>query len=349
MAAGEICGRKSLLAFLQPMYVLLFTGTCYAIFLVFELLPRIESIHSYIGPDLWGYSAYESEVVFTAVSFHFFLLMFLVSFRLAAFRSPGRIPMQTANDLNLWRDGLFQINTETEETIKRIVSTLGMKLTDDLRDLVRSMIVVERKKRFGFHRFCSFCTLYKPDRTHHCRICGKCTLRMDHHCPWLANCVGYGNYKYFLLTVFYALCLSASMVIQMAPTFVHIMQGLHDNLALLPVVLIYACVFMLTPLLLFFMGFHIYLTANAMTTIEYREKKNSEDPYVQRRFQVAHLKFDQGYMENLKDSLGPVWSWLIPYFDGKNGCYTFSKSMSTCASTQKIEGEGMLLGGKQGV
>ena len=31
----------------------------------------------------------------------------------------------------------------------------------------------------------------------------RCVLKMDHHCPWIANCVGYHNHRYFVLYLMY--------------------------------------------------------------------------------------------------------------------------------------------------
>ncbi|KAG5504855.1 hypothetical protein GH5_05486 [Leishmania sp. Ghana 2012 LV757] len=57
--------------------------------------------------------------------------------------------------------------------------------------------------RLGRLRYCSFCKQFKPDQAHHCNICRCCVYRMDHHCPWINNCVGRGNSKFFLLFVGY--------------------------------------------------------------------------------------------------------------------------------------------------
>lgn len=50
---------------------------------------------------------------------------------------------------------------------------------------------------------CKKCISPKPPRTHHCSVCDRCILGMDHHCPWLNNCVGYFNARYFYLYMVY--------------------------------------------------------------------------------------------------------------------------------------------------
>ncbi|CAI4038008.1 hypothetical protein SMKI_04G3470 [Saccharomyces mikatae IFO 1815] len=46
---------------------------------------------------------------------------------------------------------------------------------------------------------CSTCHIIKPARSKHCSICNRCILVADHHCIWVNNCIGKGNYLQFYL------------------------------------------------------------------------------------------------------------------------------------------------------
>jgi len=127
--------------------------------------------------------------------------------------------------------------------------------------------------KHGERRNCDKCAKVKPDRCHHCRNCNRCILKMDHHCPWVNNCVGFHNYKYFILfltwTVITALFVAACFLGRVIDIF---SQGGSD--LLIVTAFIIATVFGLG--LSVFAGTHYVYVLNNQTTIEVLEKKSDK-------------------------------------------------------------------------
>ena len=138
-------------------------------------------------------------------------------------------------------------------------------------------------------RFCSREKKWKPQRTHYCSAIGRNVLKMDHYCPWLANCVGFFNHKYFLLFILYATVASGWATVASAhllatnsavslfgsPAVVHSLSAaqvffLTEGLCISSLVSL-----VLTP----FTAFHLFLVARNQTTLEYCEGQNRTVSY----------------------------------------------------------------------
>ncbi|KAM1336754.1 hypothetical protein ACFX13_041793 [Malus domestica] len=157
---------------------------------------------------------------------------------------------------------------------------------------------------------CDKCSTYKPPRTHHCRVCRRCVLRMDHHCMWINNCVDYWNYKAFFMLALYATlaCLySTVMIIKCVSQkdFEFIGSDSHKVMSGLVMA-------SLTVMLGALLGWHIYLITNNMTTIEYYEGIRAAW-LAGKSGQSYRHPYNLSVHKNISLVLGPsMLKWLCP-------------------------------------
>jgi len=174
-------------------------------------------------------------------------------------------------------------------------------------------INLQEMKKSGDRRHCKWCGKYKPDRCHHCRVCRTCILKMDHHCPWIYNCVGFFNYKYFFLLLFYSVMDLHFIAWTMSETVVLCLDIDTPFLKMFFVFFGEALSIFLGTLITTFFVFHTWLMLQAMTTIEFCEKKMPKSGKDKDPVPETKSVYDQGFIGNVRSVLGPdPKTWLLP-------------------------------------
>jgi hypothetical protein len=171
----------------------------------------------------------------------------------------------------------------------------------------------------GGIRFCNKCQTRKPDRAHHCSTCKRCVLKMDHHCPWLATCVGLRNYKAFVLFLVYLvffcwICFATSA----SWVWSEILNEKQYTESFMPVnyVLLAVLSGIIGLVMSGFTGWHLWLTIKGQTTIESLEKTRYLSPL---RASMKNSLNDRNYVDaqangrlSISDQLREIHANALP-------------------------------------
>ncbi|KAI1286949.1 Palmitoyltransferase ZDHHC14 [Halotydeus destructor] len=183
-----------------------------------------------------------------------FIFVLATLFR-TSFTDPGVIPRATADEAAY---------------IERQIEVPNGSNSPTYRPPPRTKEVVINNQTVKL-KYCFTCKIFRPPRASHCSLCDNCVDRFDHHCPWVGNCVGKRNYRYFYMFI---MSLAVLCVFIFASVITNLIlrsrnRTLLDAVQDSPASVIEAVIcFFSVWSILGLAGFHTYLMSSNQTTNE---------------------------------------------------------------------------------
>uniref|UniRef100_A0A3Q1C0A4 Palmitoyltransferase n=1 Tax=Amphiprion ocellaris TaxID=80972 RepID=A0A3Q1C0A4_AMPOC len=257
----------------------------------------------------WSYYAYVVELCVCKYN-HFFsyLVIFHIAFAMfiwAYWKTIWSTPASPSKAFGLPRQEKELYEREERAEVQQEI----------LKKVARSLPVYTRTAG-GAIRYCNYCQVIKPDRCHHCSTCEMCVLKMDHHCPWVNNCVGFSNYKYFVLFLAYASLYCAVICATVVRYFIKFwtLADTHAKFHILFLFFVAALFFISIVSLL---TYHLWLVGKNRTTIEaFRAPVFTNGP--------DKNGFSLGFGRNVAEVFGDQAKyWILPVFSSLGDGHSF--------------------------
>ncbi|XP_055314843.1 palmitoyltransferase ZDHHC20-B-like isoform X2 [Sitodiplosis mosellana] len=236
-------------------------GPCFWFFRAVKWIPVL----FIVAIIAWSYYAYVVQLCFFSVQttieqvvfllfYHIVFAMFVWSYWQTVFTAVGKVPTK------------FRIPASEMERLTQADNPSAQKR---VLEIFAKDLPISNRTMNGSLRYCDKCMVIKPDRAHHCSVCGMCVLKMDHHCPWVNNCVNFTNYKYFVLFLGYGLLYCIYVAATVMRYFILFWEDkLEGGVGRFHILFLFFVAAMFAISLVSLFGYHIYLVALNRTTLE---------------------------------------------------------------------------------